>query len=743
MGVVYKAYDPMIGRLVAVKTMRLTEEGTGMPKPELVQRFQNETRAAGLLSHSNIVTIFDAGEDAGLFYITMEYVEGRSLLAYMDERRAFPLPRTLRVMEQACAALEYAHQRSVVHRDVKPANMLLGPGDTLKITDFGTAKILQLSTTQTGNIIGTPSYMSPEQVKGKPIDGRSDVFSLGVILYELVTGEKPFPGQNVTTVIYKIVNEEPIPPREIDSSVHPGLNSVISKALAKDVNDRFHSCADLLDALKNYRKVEVAAPPANATVFMASPSVGAPQKPEPEPAPVPPVKEPSAPPRAAPTPPAPPPPPRPDPQAAPRPAARPVQLHVPEPEPRRGGMILLVLVLLGVLGAGGYFIWPTIQELMGNKDLQQAIRPSGQPAAPTGGETAAVEPGTPGKSAPQPAPAAKEPEAAAKAPPEEPPASPAATAQPDPAEWDSVQKRIEQRIAQAGFAERVRVERRGDGFELAGTLTAGERRQLLQRLRGAAGRFRMDDRIRLARAEPAAAKPEPAEREGSEKPQTAPGMGEIEVITNIAGATVTLLAPDGRTVGTRPTPTRFEDLPPGRYTMEIVKAGFRTERRIVNVRADRIEEEELTLEPTASGLVLSSRPPGSSIFINGQRRTETTPATIMLAPGRYTIGVVAEGFQRYETSLQLTENLLHEMNVELQRLPGQGVGYIDVRTIPPGADILLNETNTGLKTPYRLELPAGDYTLVLFRRGYVTIRKSVTLREGQTVTINERMTSSP
>ncbi|HXV87223.1 MAG TPA: PEGA domain-containing protein [Gemmatimonadales bacterium] len=406
-------------------------------------------------------------------------------------------------------------------------------------------------------------------------------------------------------------------------------------------------------------------------------------------------------------------------------------------------MVLLVFVLLAVLGAGGYFIWPTLQELMGIKTSP----PSTPQTATSGAEPAASQPAPPATASSTPAPEAqppgKQPESAAKSQPEEAPATPPAKAEPDAAEWESAQKRIEQRIAQAGFSDRVRVERRGDAFELAGTLTSAERRQLLQRLRGSSGRFRMNDRIRLASAETAPEKTEPAERSGSEKPQTAPGMGEIEVITNVAGAMVTLRNPDNRVVGTRPTPTRFEDLPPGRYTMEIAKAGFRTARRIVNVREGKIEEEELTLEPTASGLVITSRPPGSSILINGQPRAETTPATIMLTPGRYTIGVVAEGFQRYETSVQLAENQLQEMNVQLQRLPGQGVGYIDVRTIPPGVDILVNDTNTGLKTPYKLELPAGDYTLVLFRRGYVTIRKTVTLREGQTITINERMTNSP
>ena len=255
MGVVYHAHDPMIGREVAVKTMHLSEAGTGMSREELVGRFQTEARAAGLLTHPNIVVIYDAGEEEGLFYITMERVEGRSLQAMLDARQLFPLPRVMKMMEQVCSALDFAHQHGVVHRDIKPANLMLTADDTVKITDFGTAKILQFGTAQTVHVMGTPSYMSPEQVKGNPVDGRSDIFSLGVILYELMTGEKPFPGQNITTVIYKIINEDPIPPQSLDSSIHPGLSAVISRALAKDPAARFQNCRELLDALKNYHEM--------------------------------------------------------------------------------------------------------------------------------------------------------------------------------------------------------------------------------------------------------------------------------------------------------------------------------------------------------------------------------------------------------------------------------------------------------------------------------------------------------
>ena len=254
MGVVYKAVDPVIGRTVAVKTIRLSEAGTGLSRPELLARFKTEARAAGLLTHPNIVVVYDAGEEDGLYYITMELVEGKSVQALLDEGQKFSLPRVLRIMDQTCSALQFAHDRNVVHRDIKPANLMLTPDDTVKVTDFGTAKILQMGTVQqTTHVMGTPSYMSPEQVKGRPVDGRSDIFSLGVMLYEMVTGEKPFPGQNITTVIYKIVNEDPTPPRQLDPSIHPGISTVIMKALLKEPEERYQSCREMLEDLRAYR----------------------------------------------------------------------------------------------------------------------------------------------------------------------------------------------------------------------------------------------------------------------------------------------------------------------------------------------------------------------------------------------------------------------------------------------------------------------------------------------------------
>jgi serine/threonine protein kinase len=267
MGVVYRAKDPLIGRVVAVKTIRLSEEGTGLSHAQLVERFQTEARAAGLLTHPNIVVIYDVGESDGVYYITMELVNGKSLQSMLDTGEKFSLPRLLRIMEQVCSALQFAHDHSVVHRDIKPANIMLTSDDLVKITDFGTAKILQYGALQQTSATGTPAYMSPEQIKGKAVDGRTDIFSLGVMLYEMTTGQKPFRGQDIATVLYHILNEEPAPPHQLNPAIPLGVSSTILKALAKSPHLRHENCRELLDDLKNYR------PGATAAHTIAEPPV--------------------------------------------------------------------------------------------------------------------------------------------------------------------------------------------------------------------------------------------------------------------------------------------------------------------------------------------------------------------------------------------------------------------------------------------------------------------------------------
>src|SRR5262245_36806272 len=250
MGVVYKALDPTIGRTVALKTMRLDVHG--LDAQEMVRRFQNEARAAGVLNHPNIVTIYDAGEEDGIFYIAMEFIVGTTLHELLVEKHVLPTDEVVQLARQICRGLDYAHSNGIIHRDVKPANIMITANGTVKIMDFGIAKSGG-QVTNTGQVLGTPNYMAPEQVKGRPLDGRSDLFSLGVILYEMLTGEKPFVGQNVTTIIYKIVNETQIAPRDLDTTIHPGLSAIVARLLAKSPDERYQSGADLIHDLEHYK----------------------------------------------------------------------------------------------------------------------------------------------------------------------------------------------------------------------------------------------------------------------------------------------------------------------------------------------------------------------------------------------------------------------------------------------------------------------------------------------------------
>jgi serine/threonine-protein kinase len=252
MGVVYKATDPNIGRAVAIKTVRLDLDG--VDGEQVLRRFKNEARAAGTLNHPNIVTIYDAGEQGGIFYIAMELVEGQTLEALLRRQRLLPIEQVIEIVRQVCAALDYAHEHSVVHRDVKPANVMLTPSGGVKVMDFGIARA-STGVTTTGQVLGTPNYMSPEQVTGKCLDGRSDLFSVGVMLYEMLTGERPFDGQSITTIMYKIVNETPIPPLQLDVTLHPGLNVVVTRARSKSPHERYQSGAELVRDLLDYQSL--------------------------------------------------------------------------------------------------------------------------------------------------------------------------------------------------------------------------------------------------------------------------------------------------------------------------------------------------------------------------------------------------------------------------------------------------------------------------------------------------------
>ena len=593
MGVVYRALDPVIGRAVAVKTMRLSEEGTGMSHAELLSRFKTEARAAGLLTHPNIVTVYDAGEEEeGVFYITMELVEGRSLQALLDASQTFPLPRVLRIMEQACSALEFAHHRNVVHRDIKPANLMITPDDTVKITDFGTAKILQFGTAQTQHVIGTPSYMSPEQVKGRLVDGRSDIFSLGVILYELATGEKPFPGQNITTVIYKIVNEDPIPPRELDSTVHPGLSFVITRALAKQPGERYQSCREFLEALRNYREqgagdLTVVLPAGGAGSARAETTASA---------------------------------------AANRSeahAAAPLRMAgtLAEPQPQKKSKgILLALLLLVLIGIVSKQVWPLVREVWQGVQAERAARRAPASATPVPAPNApqplpsnapagaSATPATPKESATpeeKPAPPNASPENIAEPMPAAPPAhtEPASPAPKNPAPHTAaphisrpaqpteqerdLQLQIEQRLARANLAGKVFVQVAGSVVTLSGKLFPREHRQLLWQLRDIPDTVRVVDHLEYAEP-PLGEQVAPGEQQSGTEADA--NRGRVSLNSDPPGAEVLV---DGFPTGRR-TPTRLP-LQAGEHTLTFLLRGHPPARRTVLVEEERAMQISVSL----------------------------------------------------------------------------------------------------------------------------------------------------
>lgn len=786
MGVVYKAFDPVIGRSVAVKVLRLNATGSGMDPAELVSRFQTETRAAGLLTHANIVSVFDAGEEDGLFYITMEYVEGASLQARLDKGQVFALPRMLHVMEQACAGLGYAHKRNIIHRDVKPANMLLAPDDTLKVTDFGTAKILQLGTTQSGHVIGTPSYMSPEQVMGKLVDGRSDIFSLGVILYELITGEKPFPGQNVTTVIYKIVNTEPIPPKELDGSVPSGLNFVVTKALAKDPGARFATCEEMLDALRRYPElgpsaeetVRIARPMARDAGIGAGASVGgrlagvgvgsgaaaAPSMarlaeaemaevalaavPVADAAPV------AAPAAAAPVakavraaksgvrr------------RAAPRieSAASSEQAAAAAAAPaakktwsfemslRTRSTLWRVVAGLGIFLTVaaidiGYLYWPNIRHAIsnatrGNGEVSSAplARPAEAVPRAAGGTVAADgNVGQPGAAG------------------EAPGAGPAPSAMPMGArELSRARDQIEKRFREWGFGEKVKVFVSGTELGVSGILNRAEHNQLVDKIRAAWPTLPWSDHTQIA---------EGAAAGGG-------GKGGVNVITSVAGAHAVLKNYDGKQIAACDAPCAFKDLAPGNYSVEATLGGYRPIIKILDVKNGSYFTANLSLDALFTSILVTSTPPGAEVFINGEKQKDLTPATYYPSAGpkmvvarrdgyaESSLAVKGEADNMYKVVFTLTPGVSASVPptptvaTRTDRGPGP-TGTLNVRTVPPGAAILVMPGGTHDKTPKRIDLAPGEYTVTLLLPGYKPLKKKISVAANKETPLNETLAPS-
>src|SRR5437879_4101531 len=250
MGIVYLGKDPKINREVAIKTLRFEDEFDADDMKIMKERFFREAESAGRLVHPNIVTIYDAGDDGDISYIAMELLSGTDLKDFSAKGKLLPSNEVIEIVAKVADALDYAHSEGVVHRDIKPANIMRLTDGKIKVADFGIARITSQSKTATGTVMGTPSYMAPEQLAGKKVDGRADLFSLGVTLYELLTGEKPFTGESVATLMFRIANEPHPPITSARADLPPAVQAVIDKALEKNPETRYARGADFARDLR-------------------------------------------------------------------------------------------------------------------------------------------------------------------------------------------------------------------------------------------------------------------------------------------------------------------------------------------------------------------------------------------------------------------------------------------------------------------------------------------------------------
>ena len=697
MGVVYKARDPKIGRTIAIKTIKLADKAAASETDKLRERLFREAQSAGRLSHPGIVTIYDVDEEAGMAYITMEFVEGKTLETLMESHLASDFEFIADLVSQTGAALDYAHSKEIVHRDIKPANIMVTPDGGIKITDFGIARISSSKLTQTGTVMGTPSYMSPEQVRSDPIDGRSDQFSLAVICYELVTGEKPFTGESLTSVMFKIVSAEAIAPSELNPRVSEELGAVILRALSKDAAERYTSCrafaeaaakgcAPVVDVGPLTRRFKKPAPAETPTVGAAETEdadrVEAPRELE---------------------------------ETAPADAPRslpplPERSTTREEHPGRLRWWMwpaaLLAVLIAVCG-----VWLSQQENPGNILLQLAgglIPSSGgevtevpqlaplpdseggeDSGAPEGGEQpgesesgqgpAVTESGFPAGSATPPAPPDKGPSGA----------SPTA-------------------VTASGSAD---------------SAPAGEPAPPAP----------------STGASPVAPPPPKPKTTASTRPTPTPPKAasrlvEIPLVSDPAGARVVI---DGKAQWSCVTPCTLE-IPRGNHRAMASLAGFEPHRRSFKLSSEPMDLE-FELRQIVGTLMVSSDPSGADVYVDGKKMASKTNSMLKLPPGYYLVRVEKDGAVA-ERSIEIGQNDLATHQFSLR---SGGLSRIPVRfeSTPPGAEVTLNDKTRAGRTPVEIPLAPGAYRVAFSLRGHRPVIEEVEIApSADPVTITRTLT---
>lgn len=674
MGAVYKAFDPLIKRTLAIKTIRLDIPRQSPQYKSFIERFYHEARISGTLSHPNIVTLFDIGEENGLPYLAMEFVEGQTISSQLDAGQRFQPETVIGLVSQVASAIDYAHRMGVIHRDIKPSNLILFEGERVKVTDFGIAKLVDTEMTQAGQLVGTPSYMSPEQAMGEKVDGRSDIFSLGVCAFEMLSGEQPFPGNNVTAILYKLAHVDPIEPAnlEMNGLVPEKWREVFHKVLAKKPDDRYQTAADFVRDLEYCLgswfgaamgeegpaaeppepTVSLApSPPADASRTVAAsgrpPAAGQTRAPSPiedlatvamaVPAP----EDVTLPVTAR--------------KAAPAPAEEgvTVQLHAAAPAPPAPPPVLPTVMMTPEALAAGTAAAPAPE--VGRTVMMEAAPEVATLRVPPTAKRP-VEAPPPAAQAEEPQPATvvmsstqRMPEAAARAAVAPPPAPPTA---PVPAPGTAVAPGPpERRGFPIGLALGLLVLLLVAGAGLGGLLW----------LKGRSGG---ESPAPQASATPSAA---PSAVPSTPEPSAAPVLGTLAVASEPAGASVSL---NGEARGV--TPLTLSDLALGEYEVKVESKGFQPfTQKVTLADAQAVQVRAALTRPTPSQATLDvlSTPFGAAVAIDGQAAGQTPLTGYKLKAGSHRVELTRQGYEPFSQTVALQAGKSGRVDATLKPLP--------------------------------------------------------------------------